>query len=232
MVHPTLFITNKECGTERFYNGTHVGSTHIGIKNFGSAFANVLAHAIGSPSVKRASQTSGGCNHSVIHPVGFFNPKNEGVSLLGPNKLQATACIVKVVRQTESVDLLFVSGCRLKEATAVPFHAVDAADAASMLEYAEGSRALDCVLLTHQVRERLMRSGPPTAFTVPALLTLRRWAKARHVGQAFAFLFNSIRSLDSTAHDTGSPVDALVQGLRGINHQRSVVLVGHAHGVL
>lgn len=106
--------------------------------------------------------------------------QNSGVQLW---YIQAVACIVKVVGTKESVDLLFAPECHAPTAeTTTRFREIDAGDAVAMFPETMGSpRAMDCILLTHRVRTRLRRVGPPTAFTVAALLTLRRWAKARHV---------------------------------------------------
>lgn len=93
--------------------------------------------------------------------------------------VQAIACLIKAVRGAESVDLLLTAGCDL--VPAARFGALSAEEAVRALPADDGgSRAADCVHLTRRV-ELALRSEAPTAFTIPALLVLRRWAKARHI---------------------------------------------------
>lgn len=104
--------------------------------------------------------------------------------------VQAIACIIKVLGANESMDLLLASGCKLGEDMypGGTFSEVTATDAIAFFDPKWSSRAVDCVLLTHEVQLRLGRAGPTTAFTVAALVTLRLWAKRRHVyGTRYGF---------------------------------------------
>lgn len=128
-----------------------------------------------------------------------------GVPVCGPGSVlwyvQAVASLIKVVRGTESMDLLMATGCRDNGVVADAasshrtFRAYPSAEACAVLpEW--GSRSADCVMLTSLVQRALGGGGgvrgpptaPTTAFTVPALLALRQWAKARHIyGTRYGF---------------------------------------------
>lgn len=98
--------------------------------------------------------------------------------------IQAVACLLKVVRGGESLDVLWAADERVGDGGAAAagddaFRRIPAREAAAMLESA-GSRAADCVHLTCLV-EAALASRHPTAFTVPALIALRQWARRRQV---------------------------------------------------